>query len=580
MPPFIVKLVPDSPVGSKTASRPGENSSGIWRIPHAEGQTLAQAVYLSGCFTPPALCSGLALCGRCRMRVLSPENPLNPTAADRDFFPETELALGWRLGCRHLSRPGLRLELPPEIRPAVPAPDAPSSTSDMSAPLAGKTPGDSASETASFALAVDLGTTSLEWALFWPRASKDGAPDPELWHSACVNPQMGAGSDVLSRLAYARTSEKRAALHRLTVDALRGILAQGRERARQHVPNAAITQICLAGNPAMTALALNLDTEGLAAAPYSLPERGGRWADLPGLPPLWIPPQLSPFAGGDITAGYAALALDPAKTTPAYPFLLADMGTNGEFLLALSPDKALAASVALGPALEGSGLRMGSEARPGTVAGFGLRPGGIKAHVLTDETETAAPSNAPEAREANPRGITGTGYIALLHLLLQGGVIDEQGHFRDRATGPLRNLLPAERNARGEASLRLPLGLRLYASDIEELLKVKAAFSLGVRRLLAAAGLASRDLRRVCLAGALGRHVDKKALEGLGFFPPGMDGRLHDSGNSSLAGAELLLRHPPARDDLRAWAVHVETVDLASDPAFTAAFAEHMRFRW
>lgn len=623
MPPFIVEFTPvssmqpDIPRGSVNGPPQGatgrpalpddEQCSAARRIVYAAGQTLAQAVYLSGCFAPPVLCSGLAHCGRCRMRILSAPDMPPPTGADNRCFSKQELALGWRLGCRHLPQPLLRAELPCDTRQTIFASE-PVSARDGSclrgaprarmqaahgvetgevqedalprehkrAGLAGARPGLAATPRArdgvcpakAYALAVDLGTTSLEWVLF-PLREQDDVLPAALWRGLCVNPQMGAGSDVLSRLAFARTPEGRTSLHRLTVTALRAIMEESRRRAETASPGAAVTALCLAGNPTITALALNLDITGLAAAPYVLPERGGRWAALPGLPPAWIPPQISPFVGGDIAAGYASLTLDPATPSPDYPFLLADMGTNGEFLLALNQDTALAASVALGPALEGAGLRMGTEARPGAASGFSLRPDG-----LTVERIPAAP-------EDSLPGITGTGYLSLLHILLQGGAIDRNGHFRNAPAGPLRRLPPPERDPRGDLVLSLPYGLRLYASDIEELLKVKAAFALGVQRLLAAAGIASRDLAGVHLAGALGRHVDKTALEHLGFFPPGMVSRLRAIGNSSLAGAMLLLRRAEARDALPEWAAgKVESVDLASDPGFAEAFAAHMHFAW
>ena len=63
----------------------------------------------------------------------------------------------------------------------------------------------------------------------------------------------------------------------------------------------------------------------------------------PDLPPARIPPLLAPFVGADISAGMAAIAFGPDP--PRYPYLLADLGTNGEFALALSPEEYLLASV-------------------------------------------------------------------------------------------------------------------------------------------------------------------------------------------------------------------------------------------
>jgi uncharacterized 2Fe-2S/4Fe-4S cluster protein (DUF4445 family) len=417
---------------------------------------------------------------------------------------------------------------------------------------------------------------------------------------------------VLSRLGVARSPRGAARLQALTLDFLRG-LARRCGEARS---------LCLAANPAMTAIALGRDGSGLACAPYSLEYAGGRWERLPGLPPLWTPPQLSPFVGGDISAGYAALALGPAlapelcagRALAAYPFLLADMGTNGEFLLALSPDTAFAASVALGPALEGAGLSCGSEARPLAATRFTLGPEGLAPFVLpalpgegpgqvtdwepgqatvlgSDQgkaraalREEAAPIPVPapiSIRSAVPlAGIAGTGAVSLLHLLLESKALSREGNFTPERCGPLRRFLRPERDGEGRKFLPLPGGLSFSAADVEEVLKVKAAFSLGLRRLLQTAGIASHSLARVYLAGSLGAHVDRIALENLGFFPPGMASRMEAAGNTSLGGACLLLQSAKIRSALTDWAARVATLDLASDPAFVRDFAGQMRFAW
>lgn len=590
---------PLHPIPGSSSGEPSHTFSGVCRIACGNGYTLAQAVYLSGLFTPPVLCSGLAHCGRCRMRILDASSMPEPGEAERRCFSQEELDAGWRLGCRHQARPLMRVELPPQAAPVLlnsdlyPEPEErppsgnirkPHETGGPNTETAGPPTVETApvaSVEAGFGLAVDLGTTTLEWALCSLAGQQEDHAIPcPIWSGTCVNPQMGAGSDVLSRLALAREPDGAARLHRLTLQTLQSLFAEGEARLRQFSPGAKLCSLCLAANPAMTALALALDTTGLAAAPYSLPEHGGRWANLPGLPPLWIAPQLSPFVGGDIAAGYAGLVFK-AKP-PVYPFLLSDMGTNGEFLLALSPTRALAASVALGPALEGSGLSMGSEARPGAVAAFSLQAGGLTPLVLRESGRPGLYSQGQALRGEQLAGITGTGYLSLLRILLRAGVIDREGHFTRGPGAPLRRLLALspEKGSGEEQLLSLPHGLTLFASDIEELLKVKAAFSLGLTRLLAAGGVASRNLDRLYLAGALGRHTDAETLEELGFLPPGMSARLSLAGNSSLHGAQLLLRSPEAREALPAWAQGVETVDLASDPAFSGAFAGHMRFVW
>jgi uncharacterized 2Fe-2S/4Fe-4S cluster protein (DUF4445 family) len=486
------------------------------------------------------------------MRLLPPPDPL---PEDRRVFSPGELADGWRLGCRHQPAEGLRAELPSGIRPEPSAP-APSPSSFRARPAF---------------LAVDLGTTTLEWRLETPDRSL-------LCRGGRINPQMGAGSEVISRLAAAASERGRARLQDLVLSALialvRGAESGGEIRVRA---------LCLAANPAMTALALGRDIGGLARAPYSLPCAGGNWERLPSLPPIWTPPLLSPFVGGDISSGYASLALDPQKAGPDWPFLLADLGTNGEFLLALSPAECLVASVALGPALEGIGLSCGTEARPGAVTGFSFSARGLR------------PVFFQEERASPAAGITGTGYLSLLHVLRRAGALTEDGRF-SLARSPIlcRGGMGASLSPQGEAmpprglggegpgmpTLFLDDGLFLTAGDVEEILKVKAAFSLGLRRLLAETGLGAADLAQIYVAGSLGRFADREAWTSLGFFPPGIQARLTAVGNASLDGAALLLARARAREALLAWAGGVRTLDLASDPVFVREFGAQMRFAW
>lgn len=120
--------------------------------------------------------------------------------------------------------------------------------------------------------------------------------------------------------------------------------------------------------------------------------------------------------------------------------------------------------------------------------------------------------------------------------------------------------------------------MELAGADVEEILKVKAAFSLALERLLAASGLESRALARVCLGGALGEHMPETALERLGFLSQGLQARTVAEGNTSLRGAALLLTRPELRERLVRWSSGCTLVDLAARPDFTALYMRHMVF--
>ena len=158
--------------------------------------------------------------------------------------------------------------------------------------------------------------------------------------------------------------------------------------------------------------------------------------------------------------------------------------------------------------------------------------------------------------------------------------MDAEGHFTpDAAAMPLARRLARDLTRRhGHPCLRLPYGLYLTAQDVEELLKVKAAFSLALHSLLAAASLPPAGLACLCLAGALGEHVPVEHLERLGFVPQGLGARIRAVGNASLDGAVLLARCPGQREDLARRCAGAQVIPLAEAPDFHQQYLRHMRF--
>ena len=494
-------------------------------------RTLAQAVFLLGLWENVPLCSGLGKCGLCRVRFL--DNAPAPRREEIARLGQERVDQGWRLSCLHPAAP-CEIELPQPTRAARPS-------------RHGRI--DARSEAA---LAVDLGTTTLHWA-----ALQDGkitASGSEL------NAQIGLGGEIMARLAFSLRPEGANVLRNLVLDQLKYLAAS---------LNNPVGSLCIAGNPAMLALLFGRNPSSLASSPYALPLRGGSLEQLDSaLPPAYLPPLYAPFVGADLSAGLAALTLAP-DAKPEYPFLLADLGTNGEFILALSPSESLCASVPMGPALEGVGLRCGRTAGPGAITGFTLGPAGPTPQYFEND-------------RSGPPGITGTGHLSLVALLLRAGLLRTDGRFladaAQVAATPLLGRLAARLfTAQDEPAFRINDDLALPASDVEQILKVKAAFNLAFSRLLAEAGLQSGDLAALHLAGAMGEHVSLADLETLGFLPPGLAARTRKQGNTSLRGAVLLLQSPQARKALEGMAPP-RLVDLAADPELGSQFMQRMVF--
>lgn len=516
------------------------------------GDNLARAVWLSGLVPPSPLCSGLGRCGRCRVRVSAAQaDALPPVEEDRQLLGEDAVAAGWRLACRHT------------------VPDVPLLTLDVPrAPVRRVRRLCRTDNAGDVALAVDLGTTSV----WWRAVARNGATVAD---GRFLNPQAGAGADVMSRLAAAREPAGRARLAACVRDALRRLVQELADEGAGRV-----SRICVAGNTAMTDIFLDRDISGLCAAPYRRSHAGDSLESVPGLPPVYIPPLPAPFVGGDISAGVAALAPRMPR-----PFVLADMGTNGELALLDEQDRLFLTSVPLGPALEGIGPECGHMAGPDSITEFFLSPAGLAGR--TGDGRIVADASMPGRRAPAsagplPTGISATGYLSLLAALLQLGVLDDDGRFCSRpGVMPAARALSARLETRPDGiRLPLPAGLWLSAADVEELLKVKAAFSLALETLLRGAGAEASGPACLCLGGALGEHVRPDSLERLGFLPAGLGARVRAVGNSSLDGAALLAVDEQARAALRRLCDGARLLSLTDDPGFHDAYMRHMRFVW
>ena len=583
-------------------------------IAASAGQSLSQAIWLSGLVRPLPLCGGLGRCGRCRVRFVRHAPPVLP--AEEAVFSPLQLAEGWRLACRRqvpdTASVGdaalLELELPPESLVPLTANQQQGGPVEPFLPgakiLAGPNacwPEQPLAAMPALVLAVDLGTTSLCWRAL----SAQGAP---LAEGRVLNPQAGAGADVVSRLALASTPEGRELLAHLVRHELQRIvdfLAQcGLGR---------VERMCLAANTAMTDIFLNRDVLGLCAAPYRLTHSGDETVTVPGLPPIYIPPLPAPFVGGDVSAGLAALL----EADIPRPFVLADLGTNGELALVTEAGDLWLTSVPLGPALEGIGPECGQLAGPGVVTGFMLTPMGLAAKFYETPADAAAPAHAPShtplhtlggttcpcpacqqaestVGQGRPheqadtaRGISATGYLSLLSLLLRAGVLRDDGQFVANPAMPLAKKLaaglelpePGGKNCgKSGARLRLPHGLWLAAADVEELLKVKAAFALALTTLLQAADLPATKLATLCLAGTLGEYVTLDDLETVGFVPSVLSHRIRAVGNTSLDGAALLALNGDKAAALSRMCRHAVVISLVDQPNFHNEYLRHMRF--
>jgi uncharacterized 2Fe-2S/4Fe-4S cluster protein (DUF4445 family) len=233
---------------------------------------------------------------------------------------------------------------------------------------------------------------------------------------------------------------------------------------------------------------------------------------------LYCLPSVSSYVGGDITAGVLATGLH--NQTQLH--MLIDRGTNGEIVIG-NREFMVCCSASAGPAFEGEASASGTRARPGAIEavyhGQGLRWKTI--------------DNLP------PVGVCGTGYIDLLAVLLQQGVIDRTGRFQDGSSPLLRRtehdavecvLVEAE-DAMGDKDIVLTQG------DIDNLVRAKGAIYAAASVLLESLGMSWSDLEAIMLAGAFGDRVNTENAVRIGLLPDVPRSRIRFVGNTSLKGA-------------------------------------------
>lgn len=476
--------------------------------------------------SPRPLCTGMGKCGRCKIQYV--DNAPELTPLEQILLSSDECSRGIRLACKHPLQDNAELAIFDDLQ---------QNAADFTLKL---TNPDNKTEAVLF---VDLGTTSIAFELC--------ADNQLLAEGKLLNPQMFAGADVMARLYYEHFIEKKkpSRLQTVILALLQKICTESK------ASGVSIKKILAAANPSMTALFLGESVKGLLEAPYYLENKGNKEYRLPNLPPIYIPVQLSPFIGSDAMAGLAYIL----QTHPNLNnFLLADLGTNGEFLYC-NNGKLLAASIPLGPALEGVGMRCGSAVH-GKGENIILRC-------------SLSPSGLSYTCEGTPKFICGAAYLSLIQILLSTGLIDRQGIFQPSTSLLSQKIARNITEHNGEKRLYLTDTLYLCPEDIENVLKVKAAFSSAIEIFLQ-----KNPIENIFLSGSLSSHIPLETLENLGFLPKNSKHKTTVCGNTSLLGLIASFKNPSLADTLLHLSQHAEVIDLTGLDEYNTLYIDNMHF--
>ncbi len=412
-------------------------------------------------------------------------------------------------------------------------------------------------------MALDLGTTHLEASLVDLLSSKTMA------QAAVENGQLEFGADILARIHFAATKVGRQTgldlLHERVMTSIHTLIVELTERV--NLKPSQIMALCVSGNTTMTHFFMQQNPYHLCREPY-IPVINGPdpfsaselELDLHPAAIVWVMPSIGSYFGGDLISGILASGLDLQEETS----MLIDVGTNAEVVVG-NREWLIACAGAAGPALEGGVTRMGMRAEIGAIEHCTIDP---ESGRIDYQTIGGAPA----------RGICGSGIIDLVAELYLARIIDVRGKFRPRqpqAAGRLLQqgdtlayvVVPAEESGLGGEPILLS------QVDIDALMRSKAAMYSILATITNQVGVSFHDLDKIYVAGAFGKHISPRQAIVLGMLPDLPQEVYTPLGNSSLAGAELMLIDESARQRCKEVVSKITYIELNVNQEFMIRFS-------
>lgn len=414
-----------------------------------------------------------------------------------------------------------------------------------------------------YSLAVDIGTTTV--AVYLVDTLGARIADVESFY----NPQKKYGADIISRIDYINRYKDISLLNKPLMDELNKAALKLTER--NGISADAIYSAYFVGNTTMIHILLMLDPKGIANAPF-IPQTTcahtvkaidmGLDINRKGI--VCNIPMVSGYIGAD-TVG-AVLSSGMYKNDEIS--LLLDLGTNGE-IVAGSCEHLISCSAAAGPAFEGANITNGMAGIPGAIDKIEISDGDVKFSTIGNE---------------KPKGICGSAIIDMTAELINSGLVDETGRFRDaeeiEGTGLIKRRIRIEGM---EAFIiyeddETNEKIVMTQKDIREVQNAKAAIAAGMKVLIKKAGIRERDIKKMYLAGGFGSFVNIKNAARIGLIPKSLESAVVSIGNAAGAGAVLCSVSDELYKKASEIAGCIDYIELSSNPEFTGHFMEEMIF--
>jgi uncharacterized 2Fe-2S/4Fe-4S cluster protein (DUF4445 family) len=400
-----------------------------------------------------------------------------------------------------------------------------------------------------YGVAVDIGTTTVVAQLVDLRTGR------VIGVEGNHNLQAHYGEDVLSRIAYVCGKGSLDLLQKAVVENINVLIQTLAGAKRVKVED--ITCIVAAGNTTMSHILLGLMPCSIRDDPYVptvdlYPSISAKEIGIAINPQgiIQVLPSIASYIGGDTVAGVLAcnMADRPEMTC------LIDIGTNGEIVIG-NNEWLLSCSASAGPAFEGGDTKWGMRAARGAIEKVKINEGELVYETIGKD---------------KPRGICGSGLIDLIYELARNRVIDIDAKFRSS--------LRDRRLIRGEDEMKYIVAfpeetetgeaLTIAQTDIDNILRSKAAIFAAIKSLIDYAGLTFDQLEKIYVAGGFGNYLNIEKAVGLGLLPDIPRERIEFVGNSSLMGARMALLSFHVFEKAISISQSITNIELSKFPLF------------
>lgn len=392
----------------------------------------------------------------------------------------------------------------------------------------------------SYGIAIDIGTTTISASLL------NLATGEVKRRFSSLNGQLSYGHDVISRINHAL--HKKNGLKRMTkslVASLNYALENLIGKAGIGADN--IACILAVGNSAMYHFLFSLPVDSFIVPPYKPfkteeieTEASELGIEAAGKARFKMLPNIAGFIGSDAVSVILAAGIYKSEEC----VLAMDIGTNGEITLG-SSDGISVVSTSAGPAFESWHISCGMRPVAGAIEQAEEIDGEIKLSVIGD---------------VEPKGISGSGLIDLISILLRRGLIDKSGKLKGK------KFVVCDNSTK----------IVITQKDIRETQLAKAAISVGTKFLRRKS---EKGISKAFITGTFGNYINKENAREIGLVPDDIElDKIDFLRDGALTGAEMILRDPALEKDIEEILAKTEHVSLTEDKDFREEFASALHF--